>query len=393
MIQKFLRYILSPFLKNEKEIQSLNGIRAIAILLVIIYHVWLPFSVTRMPKILQTVLSNFNSGVDLFFVLSGFLIYSGILKYQNEPAKFSQKRFLIGRSLRIFPAYYFCLIILFIYFHGQFQKLSSIPNPNEFQSAELNSISHMLQNSYSDFFYISNYTEHRLSLVGWSLSIEEQFYLLLPLFSMVVLLRLRPSKRILFLTILYLLPLFFRFFYFIKNSDISVLIYSHTRMDSLIAGMILAEIRCLLQPEQSRNRKLKEHSVLILSILLLFVGHFFPLEHWIRRTIGFNFFNIGYTLIIYSALRNDGLLSSLLSFSILRPIARLSYTIYLWNVVIAGIVVSKVLSGVRSPGIAEFFIAVLLAILSCFFVSWILYLAIERPFLILKKKVLKESES
>ncbi|AOP32619.1 acyltransferase [Leptospira tipperaryensis] len=392
MLLKLSQYIFSPFFKNEKEIQSLNGIRAVAILLVIIYHVWLPFSVTDIPKIFQNIISNFNSGVDLFFVLSGFLIYSGILKYQNQPDLFNKKRFFIARTLRIFPAYYFCLLVLFLYYKGQFHRISQISNPSEFQSMELNSISLTLQNSYSDFFYISNYTAHRLSLVGWSLSIEEQFYLILPFISTLVLLKIKPRRRILLLAIFYLIPLFFRIFYLLIQADISVLIYSHTRMDSLIAGMILAEIQVSFLRSGRGNSKLRENLILGLGILFLLIGHGFPLEHWFRKTFGFNFFNIGYAFLIFLLIQNKGMFSSILGSSFWRPIARLSYTMYLWNILIAGIAVSKVISGFQTPSIGVFLLAAFVAILYCFLFSWILYLLIERPFLILKEKILTESK-
>ncbi|PJZ59758.1 acyltransferase [Leptospira adleri] len=385
-----MRLYFFPFLKNEKEIQSLNGIRAIAILFVIIYHVWLPFSISNIPKIIQSILWNFNSGVDLFFVLSGFLIYSGILKYENKPDQFSKKRFFIARTLRIFPAYYFSLLILFLYFLGKVQKISQIPNPNEFQSAELHSLYQMLQNCYSDFFYISNYTQHRLSLVGWSLSIEEQFYVLLPFISTFLLLKLKPPRRILLLVILYLIPLSFRFFYLLKNSDISVLIYSHTRVDSLIVGMILAEIQ--ISSLKTKKSKLIENSIPVFGFFILLIGHVFSLDHWFRRTIGFNLFNIGYSMLIFASIQTESAISSILGSPFLRPIARLSYTMYLWNILIAGIAISKVLSGVAAPSTGEFIMAVLAAIFYCFLSSWILYLLIERPFLILKEKILKESK-
>ncbi|MBM9577527.1 acyltransferase [Leptospira sp. 201903070] len=393
LVQKIFRYIFSPFLKNEKEIQSLNGIRAIAILLVIIYHVWLPFSVTDIPKILQNVLSNFNSGVDLFFVLSGFLIYSGILKYREQPDLFSKKSFFIARTFRIFPAYYFCLFILYFYYQGRFQKISQLPNPNELQSAELNSILLILQSSYADFFYVSNYTEHRLSLVGWSLSIEEQFYLILPFLSTFLLFKLKSKKRIFLLAILYLIPLFFRIFYFLQKSDISVLIYSHTRIDSLIAGMILGEIQIVASHLRPERPKFLKNYIPAIGILFLLIGHGFPLEHWFRRTFGFNFFNIGFALLVFTSIRTKGSVSFLLGSPFLRPIARLSYTMYLWNILIAGITVSKVIAEYRTPSAGVFLFAVLAAILCCFLFSWILYLLIERPFLILKERILSESKT
>ncbi|TGM09728.1 acyltransferase [Leptospira barantonii] len=385
MTRQIFSYLFSPFLKNEKEIQALNGIRAIAILLVIVYHVWLPFGVADFPQILKNTISNFNSGVDLFFVLSGFLIYSGILKYSGNPERFKKGKFFLARSLRIFPAYYVCLMILYLYFQGQFDRLSLIENPNEFQLAELKSVSEVLRSSYADFLYISNYTKQRLSLVGWSLSIEEQFYLILPFFATWFLFRLNANWRISILSVLYTIPLIFRIFYVINDSDLSVLIYSHTRMDSLVIGMILAEIKVL----SSR----RDSFLLFLGIAALTIGHVFPLEHWFRKTLGYNFFNIGYVILIYLSLNEQGRIARVLSSAIFRPIARLSYTMYLWNILIAGVAVSKVFSGVSQPHAGHFVLAILTAIVYCFLFSWLLYLIVEKPFLVLKERILSSEKS
>ncbi|TGK30463.1 acyltransferase [Leptospira yasudae] len=414
MIRKIRFYLFSPFIKNENEIQSLNGVRAVAILLVIVYHVWLPFGVAGFPEIFRNVFSNFNSGVDLFFVLSGFLIYSGILKYRKEPKAFSKRNFFLARSLRIFPAYYFCLFVLYLYFQGLHDRLATIATPNELQTAELNQLSEILQSAYADVFYISNYTKHRLSLVGWSLSIEEQFYLILPFFSTFFLFRFGSKVRILILSILYFVPLVFRIAYVLNDAELSVLIYSHTRMDSLLIGMILAEWKTTTDATSENTtssnnqnatilggsmqipffRKRFADSILFaLGIGILAIGHAFPLENWFRKIVGYNCFNLGYAVLIYLSLQKESLIGRLFGLGFFRPIARLSYTMYLWNILIAGLAVSKVLSGITQPGPKDFAAAIGTAILYCFAVSWVLYLVVERPFLILKERILPKNET
>ncbi|MDV6234216.1 acyltransferase [Leptospira ellisii] len=386
MFDKIRLYLFSPFVKNETEIPALNGIRACAILLVIFYHVWLPFPAGNFPEFLKVVFSNFNSGVDLFFVLSGFLIYSGILKYENDPASFDKTKFFVSRTLRIFPAYYFCLFVLYFYFKGQIDRLIRIPNPNEFQIAEIISLRGILDASYADFFYVSNYSERRLSLVGWSLSIEEQFYLILPFFSSFFLLRKDFTRRISVLILLYFVPSAYRIHYAFQNADLSVLIYSHTRMDALLAGMILAELEFRLRKKENEPGILPQFYPWIAATFLV-LGHSFSLDHWFRKTIGFNFLNLGYAFLIASALRSGSFLSFVLGSPVFRPIARLSYTMYLWNILIGGIAVSKILSGTSNIDGFVFFYAGAAAVSACFLFSWVLYLVIEKPFLLYKEKL------
>ncbi len=353
----------------------------------IVYHVWLPFEVSSFPNVLKNVISNFNSGVDLFFTLSGFLIYSGILKYRKNLNEFDKRKFILARSLRIFPPYYFCLFVLYLFFQGQQNRLEAVINPNEFQIAEIKNISESLKSIYADIFYVSNYTKYRLSLVGWSLSIEEQFYLILPFFSALFLFRFETRKRIFILAIIYFIPLLFRIYYILNHRDISVLIYSHTRMDSLLIGMILAEIETFQTHSSVKDSKFVEFVLIIFGAGLLTVGHAFSLEHWFRKTLGYNCFNIGYTILIRLALRKENLTARAFGLDCFRPVARLSYTMYLWNILIAGFAVSKVFSGARQ-GTGIFILSVLVSILFCFLISWILYLGIEKPFLLLKEKIL-----
>ena len=148
-------------------IKQLDGIRAIAVLLVIVSH-WLPGAAS----------SKFAFGaigVDIFFVLSGFLITRILiierLNYELNPTAHSRlkaiRNFMVRRSLRIFPIYYLLLVLLLL-FKYQF------PNP-------------VVQDWNWYFFYLQNILFYikqewpggKLSHL-WSLAVEEQFYLFWP---------------------------------------------------------------------------------------------------------------------------------------------------------------------------------------------------------------------
>ncbi|EMO90017.1 hypothetical protein LEP1GSC024_3599 [Leptospira noguchii str. 2001034031] len=159
-------------------------------------------------------------------------------------------------------------------------------------------------------------------------------------------------------------------------------------MDSLLIGMILAEIETFQTQSSVKDSKFVEFVLIIFGAGLLTVGHAFSLEHWFRKTLGYNCFNIGYTILIRLALRKENLTARAFGLDCFRPVARLSYTMYLWNILIAGFAVSKVFSGARQPATGIFILSVLVSILFCFLISWILYLGIEKPFLLLKEKIL-----
>jgi peptidoglycan/LPS O-acetylase OafA/YrhL len=142
---------------NEGYIKSLDGVRALAILLVMTFHA----EITHFGWL----------GVQLFFVLSGFLI-TGILwkeKSRPEPVSFKFKKFWVRRSLRIFPLYYAYLIVwtltwLALDFPGYYETYAPYL-----------------------FTYTFNYIRTMPEWLGnplfthlWSLSVEEQFYLVFP---------------------------------------------------------------------------------------------------------------------------------------------------------------------------------------------------------------------
>jgi peptidoglycan/LPS O-acetylase OafA/YrhL len=146
---------------------QLDGLRAIAIGLVGIEHFGGPWVRTHFP------IGAGALGVQLFFVLSGFLITRNLLfRLEQAPADEVIRRFYIGRAVRLMPAYYLTLLVLFVL---------GVPEVHNF------------------IFWHLTYTSNYLAasggplLVFWSLAVEEQFYLLLP---MLVLLSGRNAVRV-----------------------------------------------------------------------------------------------------------------------------------------------------------------------------------------------------
>jgi peptidoglycan/LPS O-acetylase OafA/YrhL len=169
----------------NKYIVGLNGIRAIAVFFVIISH--------RFPE--KHILKSFplgNYGVDIFFVLSGFLISRGLFFQLNlNESNFNSnvqilKSFFLKRCLRIFPVYYTLLLFLF---------LTKGIIGNDFR-----------ENILWYVFYGANYLNYiQNKWFGalahlWSLSVEEQFYVFFPILLIFIF-----RKRILLLLILFVI--------------------------------------------------------------------------------------------------------------------------------------------------------------------------------------------
>lgn len=148
--------------RANRQFGSLDGIRAISILMVIWHH--------SGGSVLSGPLGKMFLGVDLFFVVSGFLIVTLLLRERAKNGSISFRNFYIRRVLRIFPLYYAVLaaaLVVALISHGQ----NAIAMRGDLPFAAL---------------YISNWVDmHSILSITWSLSAEEQFYLVWPCLMLV----------------------------------------------------------------------------------------------------------------------------------------------------------------------------------------------------------------
>ena len=144
----------------RRHFASLDGIRAIAILAVVWHHTtqrvsWLPITARGFL------------GVDLFFILSGYLIVTLLLRERDRNGDIALKSFYMRRVLRIVPVYYAVLFVLLIAFGVVFRNHADAP-------AYLAAMPWY-------FTYTSDFIrEETLLAIAWSLAAEEQFYLIWP---------------------------------------------------------------------------------------------------------------------------------------------------------------------------------------------------------------------
>jgi peptidoglycan/LPS O-acetylase OafA/YrhL len=157
-----------------RRVPALDGLRGVAILLVLLWHFF--FAVHSQPRILQ-ILKTAGclswSGVDLFFVLSGFLIGGILLEAKNSPRYFST--FYIRRAYRILPLYAVIVALNYLW-PVAFRLLPALGN---FSPSEIPLWGYLTftQNFWSGF----GRKETIVAGVTWSLAVEEQFYLTMPL--------------------------------------------------------------------------------------------------------------------------------------------------------------------------------------------------------------------
>jgi peptidoglycan/LPS O-acetylase OafA/YrhL len=155
---------------------DIDGIRAIAILGVVLYHAALP------------ILSGGFTGVDIFFVISGYLI-GGHIFAEVRAGAFSYLRFYQRRAKRILPAFYVVLVSSLV-------AALFLLSPSEASDFGRSALGATLSVANIVFWHYSGYFDTRSNLqpllMTWSLGVEEQFYVVIPLL-MVVLARIRRS--------------------------------------------------------------------------------------------------------------------------------------------------------------------------------------------------------
>ncbi|MEJ7611419.1 MAG: acyltransferase [Ferruginibacter sp.] len=287
-------------------VPQLDSIRAIAVLLVIFHH-WLP------EKSLINFLHNGAIGVDTFFVLSGFLITSILLKSKEDLERKNIstatvfKNFYIRRSLRIFPIYYLLLIIFWLFNDPEILK---------------NGIYYYTYTSNILFYDQQSFVARFAHL--WSLAVEEQFYLIWPFLIIFVAKNRLPFVIGIFLTIGISAN------YIITAKGWWVNIFTPACFDAFAIGAMLSFTSGYRQDIIKYLQK-KFNAILLFACCLLFTDilllHALP-----PRTIHSIFAVI---LVFYSLyLNNNRIANIILNHKWLQSMGRISYGIYLYHLFI-----------------------------------------------------------
>ncbi|TGL65800.1 acyltransferase family protein [Leptospira sarikeiensis] len=387
---KFLPFL---FEKREDEHPALNGLRAFSIFLVILFHMGIIFK-SDDPRIIW-FLQNLRTGVDLFFMLSGFLIYGGLLNEYKRTSKLDLKSFYLKRTLRIMPAYYFCILINYIQAKSAYKLLDKIPTPTQAEIVAHQKLGITLSNTWGDVLYISNYFKERLFQFGWSLSVEEQFYLIVPSLCLFLLFKVKENVRRTILVILFFIPLIIRVVYhFIGIDRILVEVHTETRFDFLILGMLIAELT-RWKPEFFQKSTYKTGLLFSVGLLAVLIFTFQLKRTGANSIFIFTLFQLGYGLLFTITLVEGSFWNKIFSLSVFRPVARTSYTMYLWHDPFIGLAIFTLFGKNFSPqtSIWAFLLIGIYATALIFLLCIPIFYAIERPFLALKDFLIRRLKS
>ncbi|MCG8670674.1 MAG: acyltransferase, partial [Pseudomonadales bacterium] len=361
-LKRNVQYLFSRPATNYNII---DGMRAISMLLVIMFHSYMMYALAQPGVELIDMVEaggytwswivNSDKGVDVFFVISGFLITCILLRQIDSLGRIRLSNFYVRRFLRLSPVYYFAILLYWVFLGNQ-------PNTNT-------------ENLWANIFYVNNFLHYKDQAMNWtwSLAIEEQFYLIFPL--LLSLLVVKTNRALLFLWLLWFVAIVIRFAIIITDEQLRTLPQSQLALDTdfhahhfsvlydnlysrygaLLSGCIagfyfhyhrqaLSEIFAGVKGQLVTVAGLG--LVLVFMILPMVSHQFDDYQNFniFYQSVNRNLFGLGVAIMILASFEAgwfQRISNVLFGNRILYPFAQLSYSMYLIHVVPVAIVVAQ----------------------------------------------------
>jgi len=293
---------------------DIDGLRAVAVLIVLFYHVGFP------------LFSGGFIGVDIFFTISGFLITSIVLKDVSN-GNFSFKAFYIRRAARLLPAYILLLIVVTIV--GWF--LMAPTAYEDFIKSALSSV-FFVSNLYFFIFHSGYFSTsvHELPLLHtWSLAVEEQFYLIMPI-AILIWFKIKNDKIKLYCGFIFIvLSIFISYLLTDLNQSAGYFLVVSRAHEFLIGSMLSAVI--ILKKESIIPKTIAANIIFVLSIGIIILTSLFLSSKSNFPGVLALLPCIATVGIIYSGLNKESYSHKVLGTKYLVFIGLLSYSLYLWH--------------------------------------------------------------
>lgn len=351
----------------------LDLVRSIAILLVLFRHGQRALDTEHGDTIgaIETLFINGWVGVDLFFILSGYLIARHLQRAGIHTGNFRFRRYLAMRALRIAPAY---IAVLLLIVAGIF--------PLYDLSRELLGLRiayHML--------FLQDYLPSNINVVFWSLGVEEKFYLIAPLLLLLLARSTATRRWSLLLCLVFILPFAIRLFVYARaGADLDYAQFwstyrspFHMSVEGLLMGVAIATLEnaSLI----SRNRK---GGMILLAGGGLMLATWLAAANFMARISAHDIFLQPLLINLLAAAMVAGAVqladTPMLMAKPFNLLARLSYSLYLIHFPL----IPMVLPFAREQGIASFWAMYFAASVGA---ALLLHLSVERPFLLWKDRL------
>jgi len=371
-----------PYQIEDRRQPGLDTLRTLAILLVFLFH----YRIFAHPKWIDAAGSFGWTGVDLFFVLSGYLIAGQLFRQVKSSGSVSLGNFYVKRIFRILPAY---LTVVAIYF--------CVPPFREREAlAPLWKYLTFTQNFGLDLRTNGTFSH------AWSLCIEEQFYLLLP-FIITALVALRWGRSsgwlIGFLFLAGFAARIYSWQHFLQPileaDDFGISWYkwiyypTYNRLDGLLVGITVAGLTTFYP--RARNAIMQRGSIfLTVALALIGLACYICLDaqSYVASVFGFPLVAIAYGCLLCAAISPSCALGRFRS-RVISGVAILSYALYLTH---KGLIHLTLIwftgLGVEKDTTLMFLLSLIMCLIGAILIRYV----VEKPFLWLKNKVLTHTE-
>jgi peptidoglycan/LPS O-acetylase OafA/YrhL len=304
---------------------NLNLLRGVGALMIVIHHAnsyAIPF-LAKAPGVVGFIIArikNFGwSGIDLFFVLGGFLMANTFCNHFQRYQGINIKSYYWARAKRIIPSYYFLLFVL---------AITGATGWIDFSSWYL-----ALEDTLIHLLFINNYVDQLPNGPTWYLATIVQIYLLMPLILIVISSIYKSQMddiivRVSVSGIFIVLGL--RCWTVINGThEANDFMLTHFRVDTVLQGMLAF---CLLRMKHPIVNKISEHPYLtiFLAVLMIAPSTFLTRRNPYMFSVGFTLLALGYSMLILVLVQRDFMLPNVISI-LLLAVSTWSYNLYLWN--------------------------------------------------------------
>ncbi|WP_375560147.1 acyltransferase family protein [Bernardetia sp. OM2101] len=282
---------------------NLDLLRALAVMMVVFYHccnlIGVPLWLWKWLEVLG------SSSVELFCILSGFLIGSIYWEENDRVGEVNIRVFILRRIYRTVPMYYLFMVLAYIAVY--------VVREQEF--------------SWTYLFFLQNYeTEMPFYVISWTLCVEEHFYLLMP-FLVWLFLRIPKKLTIISLIVLFIIPILLRLSFYDETIGLKFgydVVASHFRYESLLLGVVISQI---LRYHETFFDRLIPYRYFIYAATFIIISSYVFLPTLLKAEISITISGILYGLCLIVAVRGKPI--ALATKPLTYKIATSSYSTYL----------------------------------------------------------------
>jgi peptidoglycan/LPS O-acetylase OafA/YrhL len=355
--------------KNEARFDELDGLRGMAILAAVLYHYannLINADASQFNLILKSVTHFFYTSIDMFFILSGFLLGGILLK--NKQSKNFFKTFYMRRIYRIVPLYLLLLVVVFV-----ICSLGIGKGTAWWFNPELP--------FWVYFTFLQNIIMGIKDIMGnawlsptWSLGVEEQFYLIISF-----LIYFSPKRFLVFVLLIgFIAAPIFRYN---APTVYALSTFTYCRFDALFGGILMA----IIYQDAHTVSFLKKHinKFYLLTIILFGFTFLFSIGKWHMELFIVNtWFSIIYMLVLLLVLLDaQNVFSRLSRFQFFINLGLYSFSIYLFHEIILGLFFFSIPAKLPQINTAQDVLMVALCALLTFFTARFIYHNFEKKFM------------